>query len=63
MIGREGWKVMIVIMLMYGSGTLTWYQSECDNLEVIQNEFGRWLCLWEIGKERNEPVRGKSGCS
>ena len=40
-IGREGWKTMIVSKLMYGCGALTWYQCECDDLEVIQNGFGR----------------------
>ena len=34
---------------------------ECDDLEVIQNGFGRWL--WEVGKVRNELVRGESGWS
>ena len=34
-------------------------QHECDNLEVIQNGFGRWL--WDIGKVWNELVRGESG--
>ena len=48
-IGREGWKTMIVSKLMYGCGALAWYQCECDDLEVIQNVFGRWL--WEVGNE------------
>ena len=60
-IGREGWKTMIVSTLMYGCGALAWYQRECDDLEVVQNGFGRWL--WEVGKVRNELVRGESGCS
>ena len=34
-IGREGWKIMIVSKLMYGCGALAWYQRECDDLEVI----------------------------
>ena len=38
-IGREGWKAMIVSKLMYGCGTLVWYQRECDGLGVIQNGF------------------------
>ena len=42
-IGREGWKTMVVSKLMYGCGALAWYQHECDDLEVIQNGFGRWL--------------------
>ena len=60
-IGREGWKIMIVSKLMYGCGALAWYQRECDDLEVIKNGFGRWL--WEVGKVRNELVRGESGWS
>ena len=28
---------------------------------MIQNGFGRWL--WEVGKVRNELVKGESGCS
>ena len=39
-IGRDGWKTMIVSKLMYGCGALAWYQRECDDLEVIQNGFG-----------------------
>ena len=58
MIGREGWKTMIVSKLMYGYGTLAWYQRECDDLEVIQNSFGRWL--WEVGNVWNELVRSES---
>ena len=37
----EGWKTMIVSKLMYGCGALAWYKRECDDLEVIQNGFGR----------------------
>ena len=59
MIGREGWKTMIVNKLMYGWGALAWY--ECDDLEVIQNGCGIWL--WEVGKVWNELVGGESGCS
>ena len=60
-IGREGCKTMIVNKMIHGCGALACYQRECDNLEVIQNGFGRWL--WEVGKVRNELVRGESGCS
>ena len=42
MIGREGWKTMIVSKLIYGCGAQALYQRECDNLQVIQNGFGRW---------------------
>ena len=54
-----GWKSMIVSKLMYGCGALAWYLRKCDDLEVIQNGFGRWL--WEVGNVRNELVRGESG--
>ena len=60
-IGREGWKTMIVSKLMNGCGALAWYQRECNDLEVIQNGFGRWL--WEVRKVRNELERGESGYS
>ena len=42
-IGREGLKAMLVSKLIYGCGAQDWYQGECDDLEVIQNIFGRWL--------------------
>ena len=61
MIGREGWKTMIVNKLMYVYGALTLYQDECDDLEMLQNGFDRWL--WEVGKVRNELVTGESGRS
>ena len=61
MIRREGWKTTIVSKLMYGCGALAWYQRECDDLEVIQNGFGRWL--WEVGKVWHKLVRGGSGWS
>ena len=35
-----------------------WYQRESDDVEVIQNGFGRWI--WKVGKVRNELVRGDS---
>ena len=60
-IRMEGWKTMIVSKLMYGCGALAWYQRDYDDLEVIQNSFGR--CLWEVGNVRHELVRGKSGWS
>ena len=56
MIGRGGWKTMIVSKLMYGCGALAWYQRECDDLEVIQNGFGRWQ--WEVGKVRKVNLDG-----
>ena len=55
---REGWKTMMVSKLMYGCGALAWYQRKCDDLEVIQNGFGR--LLWGVGNVRNELVRGDS---
>ena len=59
MIGRERWKTMIVRKPTYGCGALTWYQCECDDLEVIQNGFDRWL--WVVRNVRNELVSGESG--
>ena len=31
---------MVVNKLMYGCGTLVWYQHECDDLEIRQNDMG-----------------------
>ena len=33
-VGREGWKGMVVNNLMYGFGALSWYQQECDDLRI-----------------------------
>ena len=57
-IGREVWETMVVSKLMYECGALAWYHRECDNVEVIQNGFDRWL--WDVGKVWNELVRGES---
>ena len=58
-IGREGWKSMVVSKLMYGAGALAWYQAECDDLEVLQNEMGRWI--WGVRiNVRNKLVRGEN---
>ena len=40
-VGREGWKSMMVNKLMYGCGALALYQHECDDLEIRQNGIGR----------------------
>ena len=40
-VGREGWKSMVVNRLMYGYGALAWYQHEYDDLEVRPNAMGR----------------------
>ena len=50
-IGREGWKSMVVNKMVYGYGALARYQHECDYLEVRQNGMGRWL--WDVGNVRN----------
>ena len=42
---------MIVSKLMYGWRALAWYQRECDDLEVIQNGFGRYYINILIRKE------------
>ena len=59
-IGREGWKGIAVSKLMYGCGALAWYQNECDDLEVIHNDMGRWLWT-ECRNVRNELIRGETG--
>ena len=60
--GREGWKSMIVSKLMYGAGALAWYQAECDDLDVLQNEMRRWI--WGVRTNvRNELVKGETGFS
>ena len=61
-IGREGWKGIAVSKLMYGCGALAWYQTECDDLEVKQNDMGRWLWT-ECRHVRNELIRGETGWS
>ena len=60
-VGREGWKSMVVNKMMYGCGALAWNQHECDDLEVRQNGMGRWL--WDVGNVRNELIRGETGWS
>ena len=61
MIGREGWKTMIVSKLMYGCGALAWYQRECDDLEGDTKRF--WKMAMGSRNVRNELVRGESGWS
>ena len=34
---------MVVNMMMYGCAALVWSQHQCNDLEVKQNEIGRWL--------------------
>ena len=47
---------------MYRACALAWYQAECDDLEVLQNEMGRWI--WGVRTNvRNELVRGETGFS
>ena len=60
-IGREGWKGLVVNKFMYGCGALVWFQNECNDLEVKQNEMGRWL--WEVLNVKNELIRGETGWS
>ena len=60
MVGREGWKGMVVNKLMYGVGALAWYQKECEDLEVIQNEMGRWI--WRVGTHvKKGMIKGETG--
>ena len=47
-VGREGWKAMVVNKLMYGCGALAWYQKKCDDLEIrmeLVDGFGAWRML------------------
>ena len=60
-VGREGWKGIVVSKLMFGCGALAWFQSECNALDVMQNEMGRWL--WQLENVRNELIRGETGWS
>ena len=60
-VDREGWKSMVVNMLMYGCRDLAWHQEECDDLEVRQNGMGRWH--WDVGNVRYKLIRGETGCS
>ena len=45
-IGREGWKCLVENKLIHGCETLVCSQNECNDLEVKQNEMGRWL--WDV---------------
>ena len=60
-VGREGWKDMVVNKLMYGCGALTLYPKKCDDLEIRQNGMGRWL--WNVENVINELIRGETGWS
>ena len=51
-IDKECWNGLVVNNLIYGCGTLVWSQAECNNLEVKQNEIGRWL--WDVVIECQE---------
>ena len=57
-VGRKGWKSMIVNKLMYGCGALVWYQHESYDLEIRQNGMGRWF--WDVGNVRYELIRGET---
>ena len=60
---REGWKGIRMVdnKLMYGSGSLAWYQQECDDLESRHNGMGR--CLWDVDTVRNDLIGGETGWS
>ena len=55
-VGREGWKGMVVNKLMYGCGVLVWYQKEFDDLEIRRNGMGRWLL--DVENVSNKQIRG-----
>ena len=60
-IGREGWNGLVVNKLMYGCGPFVCSQNEFNDLEVKQNEMGRWL--WDVVNVKNERIRGETGCN
>ena len=43
MVGRKGWKGLVVNALMYECGALVWSQNECIDLGVKQNEMGKTM--------------------
>ena len=47
-VGRKGWKSMIVNTLMYRCGALVWYQHECDDLEYGIMEWSGGFGMLEI---------------
>ena len=61
LVGREGWKGMVVNKLMFGAGATCWDQNECNKLESFQNDMGRWL--WGVDGVKNECIRGETGWS
>ena len=42
-IDRECWKAFVVKKLMYGCVAVVWSQNEFNDLEVKQNEIGKWI--------------------
>ena len=55
-IGRDGWKRLVVHRLVYGCESLEWSQIEFNDMAVKQNEMGRWL--WDVVNVKNELIRG-----
>ena len=53
---------MVVSRLMYGAGAVVWTQSECDALERMQSDMGRWIWRAETSV-RNACIRGETGWS
>ena len=45
-IGREGWKCLVVNKLMYGCGSLVWSQNECNDLEVKRRKWEYGSGMW-----------------
>lgn len=61
-IGKEGWKGMVVPRLMYGGGALRWSAKEVAELERKQTEMMRYA--WRVGKTVGPAVlRGETGYS
>lgn len=61
-VGREGWKSLVVSKLMYAAGAVAWKRGERQKLEKRQRAFGRWM--WGLQKSvRNGCIHGESGWS
>ena len=57
-IGRDGWKGLVVNKLIYDCGVFVWSQNEYNDLEVKHNEMWRWF--WDVVNVKNELIRGET---
>ena len=62
LVGRAGWKGLVVPKLMYGAGVCAWGRKEVRDLDKVQMEIARFL--WRTGKGiTNRGLRGETGLS